>query len=235
MIKLGNFLFRNRNGIFPLFYLMLFIPSREVFSNPTTSMIIGFSITIIGQFVRVMTIGLVYIIRGGKERRLYAEDLVTTGIFAHCRNPLYVGNILIVVGLGIASNSLLFMAVFTPVFLFFWQAIVIAEENYLQNKFGEQYDEYCRRADRWLINFKGLGKTIHGMQFNWKRVIIREYSSTYVWLTGAALIVMKHFYFHKEQFDFHKNLIFFISALAGLLILYLVARYLKKTEKLVSD
>ena len=235
MIKLGNFLFRNRNGIFPLFYLMLFVPSREVFTNPVTAMIIGFSVTIIGQLIRVMTIGLVYIIRGGKDRRVYAEDLVTTGIFAHCRNPLYVGNILILVGLGIASNSLLFMAIFTPLFLVFWQAIVLAEENYLRNKFGEQYNDYCKRVNRWLIDFNGIGKTLRSMQFKWKRVIIREYNATYIWMTGAVLIVMKHFYFHKDQFDFRKNLPVFISILVLLLLLYLFARYLKKSRKLVSD
>ena len=235
MVKLGNFLFRNRNGIFPLFYLMLFVPSWEVFANPVTAMIIGFSITISGQLIRVITIGLVYIIRGGKDRRVYAEDLVTTGIFAHCRNPLYVGNILILVGLGVASNSLLFMAVFTPIFLFFWQAIVLAEENYLRNKFREQYEAYYKRVSRWLFNFRGIGTTMRSMQFKWKRVIIREYNSTYIWMTGAVLIVMKHFYLHKEQFDFNKNLPVFISILVGLLILYLFARYLKKSRKLVSD
>jgi len=235
LVKLGNFLFRNRNGIFPLFYLMLFVPSWEVFTNPTTAMIIGFSVTIIGQLVRIVTIGLVYIIRGGKDRRVYAEDLVTTGIFSHCRNPLYVGNILILVGLGIASNSLLFMAVFTPLFLVFWQAIVLAEENYLRNKFGGQYNEYCKRVNRWLINFNGFGKTLRSMQFKWKRVIIREYNSTYIWMTGAVLIVMKHFYFHNDQFDFHKNLPVFISILVLLLLLYLLARYLKKSKKLASD
>jgi protein-S-isoprenylcysteine O-methyltransferase Ste14 len=235
LVKLGNFLFRNRNGIFPLFYLMLFIPSWEVFTNPVTAMIIGFTVTIIGQLIRVITIGLVYIIRGGKDRRVYAEDLVTTGVFAHCRNPLYVGNILILVGLGIASNSLLFMAVFTPLFLLFWQAIVMAEENYLRNKFGQQYDDYCRRVDRWLINFKGIGKTLRSMQFKWKRVIIREYNATYLWMTGAVLIVMKHFYFHKEQFDFQNNLATFIAILILLMILYLFARYLKKSRKLASD
>jgi protein-S-isoprenylcysteine O-methyltransferase Ste14 len=235
MVKLGNFLFRNRNGVFPLFYFMLFVPSWEVFTNPVTAMLIGFSVTIIGQLTRIITIGLVYIIRGGKDRRVYAEDLVTTGIFNHCRNPLYVGNILILVGLGIASNSLLFMAVFTPLFLFFWQAIVLAEENYLRNKFGEQYNEYCKRVNRWLINFNGIGKTLRSMQFKWKRVIIREYNATYLWMTGAVLITMKHFYVHKDQFDFNKNLPVFISALVLLLLLYLFARYLKKSRNLVSD
>jgi len=235
MIKFGNFLFRNRNGIFPLFYLMLFVPSWEVFTEPVIAMIIGFSITVIGQLIRVITIGLVYIIRGGKDRRVYAEDLVTTGIFAHCRNPLYVGNILILVGLGIASNSLLFMAVFTPLFLFFWQAIVLAEEDYLRNKFGEQYDQYCKKTNRWLINFRGIGNTIGSMEFKWKRVIIREYNATYIWMTGAVLIIMKHFYFHESQFDFKVNLPVFITILVALIVLYLFARYLKKSRKLVSD
>src|SRR5207249_12174744 len=109
MVKLGNFLFRNRNGIFPLFYLILFIPSWEVFTHPVTAMIIGFSVTLVGQLVRVITFGLVYIIRCGKDRSVYAEDLVTTGIFAHCRNRYYVGQILILVGLRIASNYLMFI------------------------------------------------------------------------------------------------------------------------------
>src|SRR5688572_32325299 len=108
MVKLGNLIFHNRNGIFPLFYLVLFIPSAEIFTNTVIAMVIGFSVAIIGQLTRVVTIGLVYIIRGGKDRRVYAEGLVTGGIFSHSRNPLYVGNILILAGLGIASNSILF-------------------------------------------------------------------------------------------------------------------------------
>jgi hypothetical protein len=83
MVQLGNFLFRNRNGIFPFFYLILFIPSPEIFTNPVIAMGIGFSISLLGQLIRVITIGLAYIMRGGRNRRVYADDLVTTGIFAH--------------------------------------------------------------------------------------------------------------------------------------------------------
>ncbi|HUM66877.1 MAG TPA: isoprenylcysteine carboxylmethyltransferase family protein, partial [Chitinophagaceae bacterium] len=119
--------------------------------------------------------------------------LVTTGIFSHCRNPLYVGNILILVGLGIASNSLIFMAIATPLFLFFYQAIVRAEENFLRNKFGAEFDAYCSRVNRWIPNLNGIWKTIDSMEFKWTRVIIREYTSTYIWTTGAVLIIMKHF------------------------------------------
>jgi protein-S-isoprenylcysteine O-methyltransferase Ste14 len=235
MVKLGNLLFHNRNWLFPLFYIVLFIPSPEVFNDPVTAMIIGFCISLLGQIIRIITIGLVYIVRGGKDRRVYAEGLVTTGIFSHCRNPLYVGNILMLAGLGVASNSLIFMAIATPLFLFFYQAIVMAEENFLRNKFGQGFDEYCSKVHRWIPNFSGLGKTLNSMKFNWRRVIIREYTATYIWLSGAVLVVMKHFYVHDERFDFKKHLTLFIIILAVLLLLYLFTRYLKKSKIIVSD
>lgn len=235
MVKLGNLLFHNRNWLFPLFYLILFIPSPEVFNDPVTAMIIGFGITVIGQLVRIITIGLVYIIRGGKNRRVHAETLVTTGIFSHCRNPLYVGNILILAGLGVASNSLIFMAIATPLFLFFYQAIVLAEENFLRNKFGQEFDDYCSRVNRWIPNLSGIGKTMASMEFKWKRVVIREYTSTYIWMSGAVLIVAKHFYNHDDRFDFQAHIRTFIMLLVVLLFLYLLVRYMKKSKKIVSD
>jgi len=235
MVKLGNLLFHNRNWLFPLFYVILFIPSHEVFNDPVTAMLIGFGIAIVGQLIRIITIGLVYIVRGGRNRRVYADDLVTKGIFSHCRNPLYVGNILILVGLGVASNSLIFMAIATPLFLFFYQAIVRAEENFLRNKFGEDFNEYCSRVNRWVPAFAGLGKTLSSMEFKWKRVVIREYTATYIWLTGAVLIIMKHFYVHDDRFDLQKHLTLFIIILAALLVLYLFTRYMKKSKIIVSD
>jgi protein-S-isoprenylcysteine O-methyltransferase Ste14 len=235
MVKIGNVIYHNRNWLFPLFYLLLFVPSPEVFTDPVLAMIIGFTVTIIGQIIRVATIGLRYIIRGGKNRRVYAEDLVTDGIFAHCRNPLYVGNILILVGLGIASNSLLFMAVCTPIFLFFWQAIVIAEENFLRTKFGEPYNQYCKDVNRWLINPAGLGSTLSSMKFNWGRVIRREHNSAFYWLLGAVGIVMKHFYVHDNRFSLEKNLTWFMVAFAILIALYVLVRVMKAKGKLTDD
>ncbi len=235
MVKLGNLLFHNRNWLFPLFYAVLFIPSPEVFNDPVTAMLIGFGIAVIGQLIRIITIGLVYIVRGGRNRRVYADDLVTTGIFSHCRNPLYVGNILILVGLGVASNSLIFMAIATPLFLFFYQAIVMAEENFLRNKFGQSFVEYCSRVNRWVPDFAGLGKTLNSMEFKWKRVVIREYTATYIWLSGAVLIVMKHFYVHDDRFDLQEHLTLFVIILAALLVLYLFTRYMKKSKIIASD
>ena len=104
------------------------------------------------------TIGLAYIVRGGKEGKPYAEGLVTEGIFNHCRNPLYVGNILMLLGVGILANSLVYVAIVIPIFLFIYQAIVLAEENFLRGKFGPGFDDYCKKVNRWWPNLKGLVK-----------------------------------------------------------------------------
>src|SRR5690349_20743900 len=105
MIKIGNFFFRYRNVLFIFLYLLLFIPSPLLFSEHyfgsafyVWPIILGLVITISGQAIRGATIGLSYIIRGGNKGKVHAEDLVTSGIFNHCRNPLYVGNILMLSG-----------------------------------------------------------------------------------------------------------------------------------------
>ena len=84
MVAIGNFFFKYRNWIFILFYGALFIPSWPLFSKEhfgelyyVWPIIIGLFITCLGQLIRGLTIGLAYIVRGGKEGKPYAEGLVT--------------------------------------------------------------------------------------------------------------------------------------------------------------
>lgn len=233
MVQLGNFLFHYRNMLFPVFYLFLFLPIEPLlFAQYETALWLGFAVAFIGQAVRVTTIGLKYIIRGGRHRRVYAEDLVTDGLFAHTRNPLYVGNVLILIGLGIMSNTLWFNIILSPLFLIFYQAIIRAEENFLRNKFGKAFDQYCADTNRWLPKLKGLGKTLRSMEFNWNRVIIKEYTATFIWLTGAVLMIGKR-YWWQQPADTPSNLAWWMGGiLAALLTLYLFTRYLKKSKKI---
>lgn len=241
MIAIGNFFFRYRNQLFIILYAALFIPSPPLFSPKVFGhhyylwpVVLGLIVTISGQAIRGATIGLAYIIRGGKGGKVYAEELVTNGIFAHCRNPLYVGNILMLAGVGILSNSLLYMAVFIPFFLFVYQAIVLAEEKFLRNKFGASYVAYCSRVARWLPRLQGLGTTFSGMHFKWKRWILKEYNTQYIWLTGIALILLLKYdeLTGNDKTLRHKLL---LTLLPLLLLLYLLVRYLKKSGKMRED
>ena len=237
MITIGNFFFKYRNWLFIILYLLLFVPSPPLFSEKVFGpdyylwpVIIGLLITITGQAIRGVTIGLAYIIRGGKEGKVYAEQLVTTGIFNHCRNPLYVGNILMLLGVGVLSNSLLYVGIIMPLFLIIYQAIVLAEENFLRNKFGASFDQYCSRVNRWIPSLKGISSTINSMHFKWKRWILKEYNTQYVWLTGIVLILLLKYPQLTNYDESKRNLLLWIL-IPFLLLMYGLVRYLKKSGK----
>lgn len=235
MVQIGNFFFKYRNFLFIFLYLALFIPSAPLFSEEVFGpgyylypLLIGLAITVSGQLIRGVTISLAYIVRGGKNKKVYADHLVTAGIFAHCRNPLYVGNILMLVGVGILINSLLYTLVFIPLFLFIYQAIVLAEENFLRHKFGTDFDDYTRRVHRWLINLSGIGKTISGMHFSWKRWLMREYNTQVLWLLCIVVILMFK-YTAVWKWEVAERNVWFAAAVGILACYYGAVKYLKKS------
>ena len=240
MITLGNFFFKYRNFLFIFLYLLLFIPSRKLFHPDQFGpnywiipLVIGLVITVSGQLIRGATIGLAYIVRGGKDGKVYAENLVTEGIFRHCRNPLYVGNILMLFGVGVLSNSLIYVLVVMPLFILIYQAIVLAEENFLLQKFGEKFKAYCQRVNRWIPSFSNISDTFKSMHFKGKRWLLKEYNTQYVWLTGITLILLFR-YPQLTHYNENKRNILLGIILPILLILYLVVRYLKKSGRLTE-
>jgi hypothetical protein len=191
---------------------------------------LGLIITITGQLIRGFTIGLAYIVRGGKEGKPYAEGLVTEGIFNHCRNPLYVGNILMLLGVGILANSLVYTIIVMPMFLFIYQAIVLAEENFLRGKFGASFDAYCKRVNRWVPDLRGIGKTLSGMSFNWRRWILKEHTTQFIWLSGIILLLLFNYPQLTNGDDWNRNIL--LAVCLGLLVLvYALVRFLKKTGR----
>lgn len=241
MIAIGNFFFKYRNIVFIIFYVALFMPSCPLFSPAVFGenyyyipIITGIIITCTGQLIRAATIGLDYIIRGGRNKKVYAENLVTGGMFNHGRNPLYVGNILMLTGVGILANSLLYITLFIPLFIFIYQCIVLSEEHFLYNKFGTQYKAYTERVNRWIINPAGLSQTFAGSSFRWRRYLTNEHSTIAVWLIGITLIA---FYNYPQLTDYNivRRNTAMLSIVAVLLIAYFIFRFLHKTGRFKEE
>jgi len=232
MVKVGNFLFRYRNGLFPLAYCVLLFDQSRMWNNDLAVALIGFMVAMSGQVMRALAIGLVYITRGGRNRRLYAASLVTQGIFAHCRNPLYLGNFLIIAGVAIASNSVLFLAIGLPFFLFAYLCIIAAEENFLEGKFGPEYSEYCKRVNRFIPDFSGFQETLQSTRFIWKRLIAADYGTIFYWSAGIICILGKNVWLHAG-YDAGRQMISVLGVLlVSLILAYATARYMKKSGKL---
>lgn len=236
-MRYGNFLFRYRNALFPVVLLTLLFAFRPVYAAGDARVdavvdALGVLVALAGQLLRIAVIGYVYIIRGGKNARIYAEDLVTGGFFSHSRNPLYLGNILVLFGLFIIHNNPWVYAIGVPFFVIGYAAIVAAEEAYLREKFADAYDAYARDVPRWFPRLRGLGQSLEGMRFNWKRVLSKEYGSTFAWTAGAIMLMVYEtlaHYSYSERAAFLNTL---WVCLALLTVGYGIARYLKLTHRL---
>lgn len=235
MISLGNFFFKYRNGLFPLAIALLLVPSAHAFSDWRVAAAIGAGLVLLGQVLRAITVGLVYIVRGGREGKVYADDLVTGGMFNHCRNPLYVGNYLGILGAVVASNSLIAISVGGSFFLIAYLAITFAEENFLRGKFGDSYDAYCARVPRFALKLKGLEATLQASRFNWGRLLIKEYGTMFVSLAGIPLIVLfaRHYRHDLPWWEDGWDLALLV-AVGILLAAYLLARWLKKSGRVTE-
>jgi protein-S-isoprenylcysteine O-methyltransferase Ste14 len=190
-VALGNWLFHTRNLIFPLVLPFALFPYPVIFQNSLWAVAAGISVSLLGQALRVLTVGLKYIIRGGRNGRIYAADLVTDGVYGHMRNPMYVGNLLVVTGIAISSNCWISVALFAAIFGVAYAAIVAAEEEYLRDKFGPAYAAYCRDVPRWLPRLQGLSETLRNTEFHWNRVVVKEYGTPLVWSSATMLVALQ--------------------------------------------
>ena len=79
-----------------------------------------------------------------------AQELVTSGIFAFSRNPMYVGMVLVLIAWSIALDSWL-AALVCPVFYVWIDRVQIPfEEKHIVALFGDDYTRYCQRVRRWI-------------------------------------------------------------------------------------
>jgi protein-S-isoprenylcysteine O-methyltransferase Ste14 len=235
LVAIGNFLFRFRNGLFPLSLLFVLLPGRALFADPLVAVAFGFGIALSGQLLRAFTIGIVYVVRGGRNRRVYAKGLVTKGFYRLCRNPLYVGNLLIIAGLAVASNSLACLLVTIPVYLFVYVAIVAAEEAFLRSKFGAAYDRYVADVPRWLPRLTALGKALRDDRYHWRRLAAKEPDTPFGWITVLMLVSFWHLASQHTLAARHGVAHALTIGYAVLVVAFVILRLLKLSRRIVTD
>jgi protein-S-isoprenylcysteine O-methyltransferase Ste14 len=133
------------------FVVLMFI----FFNGTPASMLIGFAMALLGEFFRFW--GVSY--AGSETRRtgeVGATYLVVSGAFAYSRNPLYLGNMLMYLGIGVMSMALFpYLQIIALVwFMFQYYVIVKEEEDFLKEKYGKDYEAYCVSVPKFIPSFK---------------------------------------------------------------------------------
>jgi protein-S-isoprenylcysteine O-methyltransferase Ste14 len=77
------------------------------------------------------------------------DALITSGVFAFSRNPIYVAFAFVLIGEFLIFPNWIFLA-YIAGFLLLVHRQVLREEDYLQAHYGQQFVEYCHRVRRYL-------------------------------------------------------------------------------------
>ena len=143
--RIGAILFRHR-GWLPLVFLG--VPLIAPGTMSAFQWEVGLVLIVIGESVRLAGVAAAGNVTRRRSRNV--QRLVTYGIFAWCRNPLYVGNFLIWMGFVAISGVLWFLPIAIVLFAVEYELIVRYEEGVLESTFGREYIEYKNETPRWL-------------------------------------------------------------------------------------
>jgi protein-S-isoprenylcysteine O-methyltransferase Ste14 len=121
-------------------------------------------------------------IGGHKER-----DLMTEGPYSMCRNPLYVGSLLLMVAAGLLMKSLVFTAAVVAVAAVYLLTTVPVEEEYLRATHGDAFDRYCARVPRIVPSLAAF-HTPERIEVNVRTLRLEcARASRWIWLPVVAL------------------------------------------------
>ena len=115
-------------------------------------LILGILLVVYGVSLWIRAVIVAKLDDGIKENRL-----VTGGVYAHVRNPIYSAIMFACTGALCIAGNLLFL----PLFFVFWALMTVmmknTEEKWLLDRFGKQYSDYCKRVNRAIPWFAKKG------------------------------------------------------------------------------
>ena len=147
--KIGNFFFKIRS-----FTPIPFIFALLYFAKPVWHTVaVGVPFIVSGELLRIWAVG--YAGASTRARTLgAARDLVTTGPYGYVRNPLYLGNFLLSLGVCFVANVYWLVAVLIIGYFCQYLPIIALEEAYLLESCGSAYRTYRGQVPRFLPQFR---------------------------------------------------------------------------------
>lgn len=79
-----------------------------------------------------------------------ADHLVTRGAFSVSRNPIYLANSLLMIGVGLVSGIIWFLVFAVVAGLATQKLAIEPEERHLKRRFGKKFIDYSQKVRRWI-------------------------------------------------------------------------------------
>ena len=180
--RIGRFLFRWRSFT-PIPVLVVAVPLlwRSRGGGGALWTAVGIASCVAGQAVRAWVLGQVPDGTSGQNERLIATGLNTHGPYAHTRNPLYLGNLLITLGLCVAAHDVTLLLFVTLLFAVQYRAIIAAEEGFLRDRFGARFEQYRRAVPRFWPRPAARSRGESRPRWSWRRALRKEHNPFAAW------------------------------------------------------
>ncbi len=137
----------------------------------------GIVLLIVGELIRFWALGFV-------EKK--GQKLAMSGPYAFVRNPLYVGNFFLGLGVAVIVSNWIIMVLFLAGFLGIYTGTIRGEEKHLRAMFGKSYEDYCKNVPSFLPRLTPYAAPEKD-SFLWSRIIKHH---EYITVLGIALMAM---------------------------------------------
>jgi len=186
MKNLGRFFFQIRSFTpIPLIIILIIFANPSLFSSG-----VGFIILIFGELLRFWAVG--YAGATTRARTMgVARQLVLVGPYAYVRNPLYLGNFLLSLGVCIISGVYWMILLLLFGFMLQYLPIILAEEEHLRKECGKVYDEYFASVPRFIPRIRPY-KSASQHDFSVKRALKSERRTSTSIVLVTALVLSRH-------------------------------------------
>lgn len=236
--KQGAWLFKWRSYL-PLLFIPLFVIAlrdfefiERIFGSKIGDFweSIAVIVSFLGLLIRCFTLG--YVPRGTSGRNTQsqaAEMLNTTGMYSITRNPLYLGNFVIIFGVTLFIHVWWLALIVWIGFWLYYERIIFAEEEFLRRKFSREFTAWAQRTPMVIPHFKNWRKP--DLQFSFKTVLRREFSTYFAIVAVYFFLEITGEFIAEKRFFVHTSwLIFFLVSMA----IYFTLLILKKKTHILD-
>lgn len=217
----GNWLFRWRSYLPLLLVGMILTELRNFeFIGQSETMddlweIFCLAISFFGLGIRIFTVGHTPKRTSGRNTsKQVADTLNTTGIYSLVRHPLYLGNFFIWIGISLFLHVWWLTLICILAFWIYYERIMFAEEAFLRNRFGKEYEDWACRTPAFIPKMNGWIKP--ELPFSLKKVLKKEYNGFFGITSMFTILEVLGDYFmeRKLEIDLMWGLIFGVGFIA---------------------
>jgi len=159
-----------------------------------------------------------------------AKNLNTSGMYSIVRNPLYLGNFLIWMGIVVFTANVWFMLLVILAFWLYYERIIFSEEAFLEREFGNDFLEWSKRVPVFIPSMKNYEKP--SIAFSLKTILRREYPGVSATIMGFVYVEFIRFWVltGSPQWLWRHGIVVLVA-----LLLSLILRTLKHHTNILKE